>query len=106
MANDPLRRATVSPEQAQALAGEHFGVRGRARVLPGERDVNFELVADDGMRYVLKVAPAGERMEVIDLELAALDHLAQSAEPVQRFAGLAVPRVVKTEDGEDRIVWN
>ena len=37
-----------TPDQARALAAEHYGVEGEARLLTSERDQNFHLTGRDG----------------------------------------------------------
>lgn len=78
----------ASPEDAVALAREHFGLEAVARPLTGERDRNFHLRASDGAEYVLKVVHPAEDPAVTDLQNQALLHLAV-ADP-----GLPVPRAL------------
>ena len=80
--------------EAEALAQRAFGVTGRADPLASERDQNFRITAADGTAFVLKIANATEREEVLEFQDAALDHLAA------RHAGLAVPRVCRTASGD------
>jgi 4-aminobutyrate aminotransferase-like enzyme len=54
-------------EEAQALAFQHFGVRGSASEMPSERDQNFLLETSRGEFYVLKIANAAEREAVLDV---------------------------------------
>ncbi len=62
------------------------------RALSSERDQNFQLTSEDGERYVLKISGAGEQRSTIELQHAALDHLAR------RFDGTVWPRVCHTRD--------
>ena len=62
--------------------------------LPGERDLNFRLDTA-GAAYVLKFANAEERRAHLELQHAALAHLAR------REPGLALQRVVPARDGSD-----
>src|SRR5450759_587757 len=80
--------------EAEALAQRAFGAAGRADALASERDQSFRITAADGTAFVLKVANATEREEVLEFQDAALDHLAA------RHAGLAVPRVCRTASGD------
>jgi 4-aminobutyrate aminotransferase-like enzyme/Ser/Thr protein kinase RdoA (MazF antagonist) len=79
--------------QGEQVAAEAFGVRGTAEALPGEHDQTFLLASADGDRYVLKLSHAAERREVLDLQNAALAHLAE------RNHTLGLPRVVPSLDG-------
>jgi 4-aminobutyrate aminotransferase-like enzyme/Ser/Thr protein kinase RdoA (MazF antagonist)/murein DD-endopeptidase MepM/ murein hydrolase activator NlpD len=74
------------------VARERFGIEAAATALPSERDQNVALTATDGRRYVLKVANAGERREVLDAEDLVLARLAST--------GL-LPRLVAALDGSE-----
>ncbi len=78
-------RATDAERAAAAVALERFGIRGRARALPGECDLNFLVagVADPPAaregggperRIVLKVG-APSRRDACDLAVSALERL-------------------------------
>ncbi|MGL4278930.1 MAG: phosphotransferase, partial [Albidovulum sp.] len=75
-----------SAEAAAALARDLFGLTGRLDPLTSERDQNFRLTAEDGRRYVLKIANAAEPREVTNFQTRALAHIARTAPdlPVQR----------------------
>jgi 4-aminobutyrate aminotransferase-like enzyme/Ser/Thr protein kinase RdoA (MazF antagonist) len=77
---------------AEHLARSLFGVETVATALPSERDQNVRLRAADGAGYVLKVANATERREMLEAENAVMRHLAGT--------GLT-PRLVSTLAGED-----
>ena len=63
-------------QDALRLARELFAIRASARSLPSERDQNFHLTTDSGEQFVLKIANAGERREVLDLQNRTMQHLA------------------------------
>ena len=86
----------LSPQEVQALARGLYGLDGSIRPLAGERDQNCRLEATDGRRYVLKISNPSESVEVVDFQIAALEHIAQAA-PEQ-----PVPRVVRTLEGQTR----
>jgi len=94
--------------EAIRLACEHFDVGPRdsvsVAVLPGEYDANFKLTASDGRCFVLKIMHPGRDPGLMDLQCAALRHLA-NVDP-----GLRLPRVQPTRSGDlmvrgERIVW-
>lgn len=68
----------VSDEEAVAVARAHWGIAGRAKLLTGERDRNFHLVAEDGREFVLKFANPAEPPGVTDLQIKALQHVART----------------------------
>ena len=78
---------------AESLAAELFGVRGRATALPSERDQNFLITpaGADGSRIVLKVSNAEEDASLLEAQQAALEHLASrsdlTARPVRAASG-------------------
>lgn len=76
------------------MARRAFGIAGLADALASERDQNFRITTADGTAFVLKIANATEREEVLEFQDAALDHLAA------RHVGLAVPRVCRTSSGD------
>ena len=86
----------LSPQEARALVRRLYGIDGSIQPLAGERDQNCRLEAADGRRYVLKISNPSEAIDVVDFQIAALDHIAQ-ASPV-----LPVPRVVRTLEGRPR----
>jgi 4-aminobutyrate aminotransferase-like enzyme/Ser/Thr protein kinase RdoA (MazF antagonist) len=88
-----------APEQAAAIAAEHFGVVGTAAALGSERDQTFAV--DDA---VLKISNLGEEADVLDLETAAILHVLQvdPALPVARPRAVIGGGVYRaTVDGPD-----
>jgi hydroxylysine kinase len=91
----PLASAPPQASEAEAerVALTEFGVVGRARRLTSERDLNFALALPDGTARVLKFANADDAAEILDFQLAALEHVAAVAPDIP------VPRVVRTRLG-------
>jgi 4-aminobutyrate aminotransferase-like enzyme/Ser/Thr protein kinase RdoA (MazF antagonist) len=57
------------------IARAIFGFDGAVeRRYESERDQNFQLLADDGRRRILKVSNTGERPDVLDMEVGAARH--------------------------------
>jgi Ser/Thr protein kinase RdoA (MazF antagonist) len=77
---------------AQAIAEKCFGIQASAHELPSERDRNFLLTDNRGEKFVLKIANAREKEEVLEAQNAMLSHL----ESRVSFC----PRVVPTLSGE------
>ena len=81
-------------EDAERIAFELYSLRAKAEALPGERDSNFYLRTETGHEFVLKIAPANEQWETLDLQNQALEHLSvQDDSPV-------LPRVCATPTGD------
>jgi 4-aminobutyrate aminotransferase-like enzyme/Ser/Thr protein kinase RdoA (MazF antagonist) len=80
-------------DDARAIGLRHYGLDAAVSPLPSERDQNFLLATAGGDRHVLKISNAGEDPQVIDLQNAALLHLATVAPE------LSLPRVRHTADG-------
>jgi 4-aminobutyrate aminotransferase-like enzyme/Ser/Thr protein kinase RdoA (MazF antagonist) len=83
--------------RAEALSAQAFLIVGRAEALPSERDQNFRVTRPDGASFVLKIANATESLEVLELQEAALEHLARTAPSV------AFPRVCRSAAGDSII---
>jgi len=83
----------IAPAEAARIALAEFGLGGTATRLDGEYDDNFLLETPEA-QYVLKIMHTGADAAVVDMQAAALRHLAK----VPRVIG--EPRIV---DG--RIVW-
>lgn len=84
--------AFTGPEAA-AIACDHFGIRAKAAPQVSERDQNFRLDAEDGRRYMFKIANQAEQEAVVDFQNRALVHLAA------KDPSLPVPRVIPTLGG-------
>jgi Ser/Thr protein kinase RdoA (MazF antagonist) len=74
--SDPTPR--FSPSAAERIARHLFGLTATASPLPSERDQNFALTTGAG-KFVLKIAKADEEQAVLELQNAALEHVAQVA---------------------------
>ncbi len=96
--------------EAELLAAQLYGLRGRARSLPGEYDHNFHFRTDDRTEFVLKVMHPDRERALIELQCKALAHLAEES------PSLLFPRVCPTREGEwivtvndsdetERLVW-
>ena len=101
--------AAIDERQAALLARDLYAFEATARALPGEYDDNFHLVAPDGGQRVLKVMHPARERSLIELQSAALEHIAL------RAPGVSLPRVCRTRDeatiatvedaGAHRLVW-
>ncbi len=89
---------------------QYWGLAARLTRLDGEYDLNFLVEATNGQDYVLKVMRAGCEHALVDLQISALDHLAD------RAPGLPFPKVipdlsgqhlvqVPDEEGQSRLAW-
>ena len=87
-----------SEQDAVGFAVELFGLEVCARQLPSERDQNFHLTAPDGRAYVLKVANATERLDVLEFQNQAMLHIAAKRDLFNRSLTV-VPDVLSTTAG-------
>lgn len=76
-------------DEVAQLAATYFGITGPARSLSSERDQNVQ-VGD----YVVKVSNVAETVGALELQLAALAHLA-TADPTLAIPRQAAPGVVE-----------
>lgn len=88
---------TTPPEfsaiEAERVAKQHFGIRGRVSSLVSERDQNFRLDAEDGQRFVLKISNPAEQAQTVDFQNQALLYMAR------QDADLPIPRVTRDLSG-------
>jgi 4-aminobutyrate aminotransferase-like enzyme/Ser/Thr protein kinase RdoA (MazF antagonist) len=100
----------IAETEAETLARKIYGLEARASRLHGEYDDNFLIELGDGREFVLKVMHAARGRSFIELQCAALEHLAL------RAPQLPLPRVCPARNGEsfvqakvaddaDRFVW-
>src|SRR5688500_16422891 len=77
----------LSPAQVSALVRRLYGIDGTIQPLAGERDQNCRVETADGSRYVFKISNPSEPVEVIEFQIAALDHIARASpdQPVPRI---------------------
>lgn len=89
--------AAPSPEVPEsdvlALLRREYGLAGPLSPLVSERDQNFRLDARGGERFVVKIANAGEPVEITDFQVQALRRLETEA------CAVAVPQVLPTKSG-------
>jgi len=83
----------LSLGEAAELAARLYGIDAQAELLTSERDENFRLVAADERAYLLKISNPGDPDEVVDLQTACLDHIAD-VDPAR-----PAPRVLRTLAG-------
>ena len=100
----------TTESDAARLALELYGLEARAGALPGEYDDNFHLIATDGREFVLKVMHPARAASFVEMQVRALQHLAE------RLPNRQLPRVlpnrrselfaaIRPADGGERIVW-
>ncbi len=87
----------LTAAEAEAVALSRFGHRGRAYLLPGERDQNFRLEEGGEAPLLLKVSNRGEDLAVLQMQLRALRQVA-AADPE-----LPVPRVLPSVEGPELV---
>ncbi|UTW07971.1 phosphotransferase [Pseudomonas benzenivorans] len=82
---DDRNASTESARLAAFLAG-HYGLQGDCEPLPGGLDLNYRIRATNGQQYLLKLHGAGGELQVLAMQVAALEHLASVAPqlPVSR----------------------
>ena len=73
-------RIQSRPQLDEAVAldavREHYGLDGKLTQLPGERDRNFLLEVDGGVRYVVKVSSPDEPQPLLEFENRMIERLA------------------------------
>jgi hydroxylysine kinase len=87
----------LSPDRAEALVREHYGIDATAERLSGERDENYRMLVDRAPAYVFKAANAREDTRVSALPLEVMLHV-ERMDP-----GIPCPRVVRSKHGESLV---
>ena len=85
-------------EEAAVLLSRDYGIAGVFKPLVSERDQNFLIATGQG-GFVLKIANAAEDTAFLQLQNAALKHIA-AVDP-----DLGVQRLVPSGDGKDIVAW-
>ncbi len=83
-----------TPETAEMLAWDIFGIAGTAQLLYGERDQNFHIRPEAGEGIILKILGPAEDPATVEFQTGALEHIAMM-DPT-----LPVPRTQRTRAGE------
>jgi len=83
----------VSSTDAARILSEFWGLQGSVNPLPGERERNFHVHSTGRGDFVLKVASPFEDAAALELQTAALAHIAEQSPAVH------VPRLVPATDG-------
>ena len=86
---------SFSESHLAEIASTVFNIEGKIKLLESERDQNVLVAGDDGKSYILKIANAGGRRELIALQNAALQHIA-TVDPA-----LGVPAATLSVSGND-----
>jgi 4-aminobutyrate aminotransferase-like enzyme/Ser/Thr protein kinase RdoA (MazF antagonist) len=96
-------------EQVKDIANKLYGLTGELFPLASERDQNFHISTEAGDQFVIKIANSAEDPAIIDLQLKALEHIAQVdpdlpvPEVLLSCNGLAIEQV-RAENGADHSV--
>lgn len=86
-------RPALPPGFIAETLREVWGIDGRLVTLGGDRDQNLAIAGHEHNRYLVKISQPAESPGVIDLQIAALRHVAH------QDPGLPVPGVVPTANG-------
>ncbi|MDX6264605.1 MAG: hypothetical protein QOH84_6293 [Kribbellaceae bacterium] len=88
----------VEPAVVKEFLRARYGIDADLELLRSERDLNFLAVAGDGRRLVVKVSNSGDDPAQIEMESAAMRHVA-AVDPE-----LAIPRLVEAVDGSPEVI--
>jgi Ser/Thr protein kinase RdoA (MazF antagonist) len=81
--------------EALAAAKREYGIAGDISALPSERDQNFLIAAEDGVKFVLKIANVDDAPELLDFQNQAMRRVEASAPDCR------VPRILRSLGGSD-----
>src|SRR5271157_5936321 len=91
---------TFPLSHVQPIAGEYFGLWGKAKPIYSERDQNTLFCEDDGGAWILKVANTDEDPNVIACQIELLRHI-QRVDP-----SIPVPRIRLTNAQQKTVLVN
>ena len=97
-------------EHWQAAFANAWGIEAAFTRLDGEYDLNFLATGADGAGYVVKAMRPGCEAWLVDMQIAALDHIRANAPDVPvpaviRSASGAAIKPISDENGDIRLVW-
>jgi len=87
--NPPAFEAATVAEKV----ADEYGLSGEWAPLVGERDQNFRLSAEDGRKFVVKIAGPDEDPDLADFQVRALLFLEKGSPQIP------VPRIIRTKTG-------
>ena len=79
--------------QAEKIVADLFGIKGIAKQLPGEIDLNFLITANETQKYVLKVESTDRSLSNLILQNEALSHLSK------KNLSFQLPTIVANKNG-------
>ena len=85
----------IQPALAAQLAAEHYSLSGEILALPSYIDFNFKLQTDAGKAYVIKFANPASDVAILEMENAAMRHLAAKTLPFSH------PTLLASQQDED-----
>ena len=86
----------IAEKQAEDIAFQHYGIRGKATKQAGELDANFKIATENGDNFILKISrPSARKDDYFDFQQALLLHL-DSRTPNFKF-----PKIIKTTTGDN-----
>jgi 4-aminobutyrate aminotransferase-like enzyme/Ser/Thr protein kinase RdoA (MazF antagonist) len=97
-------------EHWQAAFAKAWGIKADLTRLDGEYDLNFLAKDADGAGYILKAMRPGCEAWLVDMQIAALDHIRANAPDVPvpaviRTASGDAVQAIADENGDERLVW-
>ncbi|MFO7683285.1 MAG: aminotransferase class III-fold pyridoxal phosphate-dependent enzyme, partial [Chloroflexota bacterium] len=90
-----LQRPSFTAQEAIQIAQDVYGITGRVKPLPSERDQNYRLIGENGRSYVLKISGKTESRDILDYQNQALAHLRRQPDLADH-----IPEVVLSKKGE------
>jgi 4-aminobutyrate aminotransferase-like enzyme/Ser/Thr protein kinase RdoA (MazF antagonist) len=93
----PSPNPCVSAPRARDLLRVHWALAGELTEIGSTQDQNFRVDADDGRRYVLRIANRHWSAAAIDVQAAAMRHCAEAG------LGVEVPALVPTARGGETV---
>jgi 4-aminobutyrate aminotransferase-like enzyme/Ser/Thr protein kinase RdoA (MazF antagonist) len=84
----------ISPNKAEKVLFELYGIEGSANELPGEIDFNFRITVENNESYVLKISRPGDDPGNLDFQIHLLNFINSTS------SDIAAPVVIKDRKGD------
>lgn len=79
----------ISLEQAKEILLDLFNIKGSLTKLPGETDLNFQVVTENKSDYILKISQQDDNLDYLDLQQSLLQYLQTNKRNIN------APRIIK-----------
>ena len=92
----------ITTSHAEEIVAKNFGIKGKAKELPGEIDFNFKIVSEQ-KNYILKISRPDENLEYLEYQQSLLKYVQNKTTKVpkvyQDITGNDISEIIDEEGG-------